>query len=178
MESTTATKPKCRWLSVLALSAAAFVDSSENYALSVLWPRMYPALGLRVGQLGPVLGISDLIRTISLPLWGWAADRFSRKALLVSITGFWGSWTLVIAFVQSLTQRSALMESREPVLSKVEGKGRGEVKQCDAVFHPEFIEDLQYWVQTDRKMALRALRIVEAIPQDPFKGIGKPEPRR
>jgi len=84
MENATTAIPKRRWFSVLALSAAAFVDSSENYALSVLWPRMYPALGLRVGQLGPVLGISDLIRTITLPLWAWAADRFSRKALLES----------------------------------------------------------------------------------------------
>ncbi len=102
MESTT--KPKRRWFSVLALSAAAFVDSSENYALSVLWPRMHPALGLSVGQLGPVLGISNLVRTITLPLWGWAADRFSRKALLVGITGFWGAWTLAIALVHNLTQ--------------------------------------------------------------------------
>jgi toxin YoeB len=68
------------------------------------------------------------------------------------------------------------MKSRKPVLSKVEGKDRGERKQRDAVFHPEFIEDLQYWVQMDRKMALRALRIVKDILRDPFKGIGKPEP--
>jgi len=31
-------------------------------------------------------------------------------------------------------------------------------------------------VQTDRKTALRALDIVEAILRDPFEGIGKPEP--
>jgi len=54
--------------------------------------------------------------------------------------------------------------------------GRGDRKQRDAVFHPEFIEDLQHWVQTDRKMALRVLRIVEDILRDPFEGIGKPEP--
>jgi toxin YoeB len=46
----------------------------------------------------------------------------------------------------------------------------------DAVFHPEFIEDLKHWVQTDRRTAARALDIVEAILNDPFKGIGKPEP--
>lgn len=45
-----------------------------------------------------------------------------------------------------------------------------------AVFHPEFIEDLRYWVETDRKIALRALDLVEAILRDPFRGIGKPEP--
>jgi toxin YoeB len=45
-----------------------------------------------------------------------------------------------------------------------------------AVFHPEFIEDLRYWVETDRKLALRAFDLIEAILRDPFGGIGKPEP--
>ncbi len=104
MASPSWSSTKRRWWSIFALAAAAFVDSSENQAISILWPRMYAALGLREGQLGPVLGISDLIRTLTLPLWGWAADRFSRKALLVGITGFWGGWTLVIAFVQNFSQ--------------------------------------------------------------------------
>ena len=43
------------------------------------------------------------------------------------------------------------------------------------MFHPEFIEDLRYWVETDRRTALRALTIVEAALREPFSGIGKPE---
>lgn len=43
------------------------------------------------------------------------------------------------------------------------------------VFHPEFMEDLRYWVKVDRKTALRALDIVEDTLRDPFTGIGKPE---
>ena len=45
-----------------------------------------------------------------------------------------------------------------------------------AVFHAEFREDLRYWVEADRRVALRALQIVEAVLRDPFVGIGKPEP--
>ena len=45
-----------------------------------------------------------------------------------------------------------------------------------AVFEPEFREDLRYWVETDRKTALRVLALVEAVLRDPFTGIGKPEP--
>ncbi len=45
-----------------------------------------------------------------------------------------------------------------------------------SVFHPEFIEDLRFWVQTDRKLALRIFDLIEAIIRDPFDGIGKPEP--
>jgi len=48
----------------------------------------------------------------------------------------------------------------------------------EAIFHPEFLEDLRYWVSTDRKLALRTLVLVEAILSDPFNGIGKPEPLR
>ena len=45
-----------------------------------------------------------------------------------------------------------------------------------SVFQPQFREDLAYWVRTDRKTALRLLRIVEEVIRDPFRGIGKPEP--
>lgn len=49
-------------------------------------------------------------------------------------------------------------------------------KQRQAVFQPEFIEDLRYWVETDRKLALRTIDLIAAILRDPFQGIGKPEP--
>jgi toxin YoeB len=47
-----------------------------------------------------------------------------------------------------------------------------------AVFFPEFREDLRFWVETERKTAIRVLDLVEAILGDPFSGIGKPEPLR
>ena len=49
-------------------------------------------------------------------------------------------------------------------------------KERVAAFHPEFIEDLHYWVGTDRKVALRAFDLIAAVMGDPFVGIGKPEP--
>ena len=49
-------------------------------------------------------------------------------------------------------------------------------KSRQAVFQPEFREDLKYWVRTDRKIALRVFDLIEAIMRDPFRGIGKPEP--
>ena len=47
-----------------------------------------------------------------------------------------------------------------------------------SVFHPEFREDLKFWIKTDRQIALRVLEIVEAVMNDSFAGIGKPEPLR
>jgi toxin YoeB len=49
-------------------------------------------------------------------------------------------------------------------------------KSREAVFQPEFIDDLKYWVRHDRKTALRVIKLVEDILRDPHKGIGKPEP--
>ena len=65
-------------------------------------------------------------------------------------------------------KRSDLAKKRRPPPSR-EG-------ERDAVFHSEFREDLRYWVETDRRVALRTLDLVEAIFRDPFSGIGKPEP--
>jgi len=48
-------------------------------------------------------------------------------------------------------------------------------KKREAVFQPEFIEDLRYWVEVDLKSALRVLRLVEDVLRDPFQGIGKLE---
>lgn len=47
-----------------------------------------------------------------------------------------------------------------------------------AVFQPEFLEDLRYWVRTDRIVAIRVLDLAEAVLRDPFQGLGKPEPLR
>jgi toxin YoeB len=45
-----------------------------------------------------------------------------------------------------------------------------------SVFHQEFREDLRYWVEHERRVALRLLALVEATMRDPFTGLGKPEP--
>ena len=41
-----------------------------------------------------------------------------------------------------------------------------------------FLDDLRWWVETDRKIALRVLDLVDSVLRDPFVGIGKPEPLR
>lgn len=44
------------------------------------------------------------------------------------------------------------------------------------MFQKEFLQDLKYWVKTDRKIVLRCLDLVEAVLREPVQGIGKPEP--
>ena len=45
-----------------------------------------------------------------------------------------------------------------------------------SIFEPEFREDFRHWIDTERRVALRLLVIVESVMRDPFRGIGKPEP--
>jgi len=45
-------------------------------------------------------------------------------------------------------------------------------------FDPAALEDLAYWVEHDRKKALRIIDLVLETQRDPFTGKGKPEPLR
>lgn len=49
-------------------------------------------------------------------------------------------------------------------------------KPRDALFTPVFLEDLRFWVESDRKVALRILDLVKSVLREPFSGIGNPEP--
>lgn len=45
-----------------------------------------------------------------------------------------------------------------------------------AIFQPEFLQDLRFWVKNERGVAVRVLDLVEAAMRNPFEGPGKPEP--
>lgn len=44
------------------------------------------------------------------------------------------------------------------------------------VFDPNGFEDLAWWVEKDRKKALRIVKLIKEIQKKPFSGTGKPEP--
>ena len=43
-------------------------------------------------------------------------------------------------------------------------------------FDPDAFEDLAWWVEHDRKKAMRVVNLIKEVRRDPFQGIGKPEP--
>ena len=43
-------------------------------------------------------------------------------------------------------------------------------------FDPAALEDLAWWIEQNRKKAIRILRLIQETQHDPFGGIGKPEP--
>lgn len=46
----------------------------------------------------------------------------------------------------------------------------------DISFTPNGWEDLEYWITNDPDTVTRIKDLIKAIRQDPFKGLGKPEP--
>jgi len=42
-------------------------------------------------------------------------------------------------------------------------------------FDPHALEDLKYWVKTDRKIAYKILELIKESARSPYKGRGKPE---
>jgi toxin YoeB len=44
------------------------------------------------------------------------------------------------------------------------------------VFDPAGFEDLSWWIEKDRKKALRIIKLIKEVQRDPFNGTGKPEP--
>ena len=42
-------------------------------------------------------------------------------------------------------------------------------------FDPAAFEDLAWWVETDRKKALRIIKLLKEVQRTPFAGSGKPE---
>lgn len=48
----------------------------------------------------------------------------------------------------------------------------------NVTFTPTALDDLRYWLKTDKKLAERILALLEEIRRTPFDGTGKPEPLR
>ncbi len=44
------------------------------------------------------------------------------------------------------------------------------------VFAPQAWQDYQHWQATDRTMVKRVNRLIDDMPREPLRGIGKPEP--
>lgn len=43
-------------------------------------------------------------------------------------------------------------------------------------FDANAFEDLAWWLERDRKVTIRILRLLQEAARDPFRGTGKPEP--
>jgi toxin YoeB len=51
-------------------------------------------------------------------------------------------------------------------------------EERQAILRAAFRADLTYWIQTDPRVALRIMSLIDDVIRSPFSGIGKPEPLR
>lgn len=50
------------------------------------------------------------------------------------------------------------------------------VKNRKVIFNKRFREDLKWWYRKDKAKAEKILDLIESTTENPFKGLGKPEP--
>ena len=98
------TEKKRRRRILTALGFGFFIDSAEDQALPMLFPAIRTSLGLDYSALSVINSIRVIIQTMSGPVWGVLADRYSRKWILVIGTGLWGFWTVMCGFVGTYEQ--------------------------------------------------------------------------
>jgi MFS family permease len=89
---------------LFALALGYFVDQGEGQAMSVLSPILRQIWGLSFENIGLIGTIRSLLQALSAPFWGFAADKISRKKVIVFGTGIWGIWTAVCGLTQNYHQ--------------------------------------------------------------------------
>jgi MFS family permease len=97
-------KKKRRFRTMFALAFGYFVDQGEGQTISVLFPTLQTLWGLSYTNLGLIGTIRSILQAVSAPFWGFAADRFRRKNVIVIGTGLWGIWTILCGFTQNFGQ--------------------------------------------------------------------------
>jgi len=93
-------------------------------------------------------------------------------------------WSWFISCVLQPTRNGFSKRSTKPKPGKwnafraSNSLSRPTVPKYRAEYSAAFTEDYLYWTRTDQAVASRIDRLMLAIEQNPFSGVGKPEPLR
>lgn len=96
-------KKKRSGATLFALGAGYLIDRSEEQAMGVLSPIIQAVFNVNYAMLGLMTTLRTIMQTVSAPFWGYAADRFSRKKVLIFGTGIWGLWTVAVGIMPNFT---------------------------------------------------------------------------
>lgn len=86
---------------LFALGLGYLVDQGEAQSMGVLSPIIQSIWGISFTNIGLMETLRSIAQTVSAPFWGYAADKYSRKKVLIFGTGIWGLWTVAIGLVPS-----------------------------------------------------------------------------
>ena len=112
---------------LLALAIGRFIDQGEVQAISVLFPTLQKLWGLSYANLGTLGTIRYVLQSVTAPVWGYAADKYSRKKVIIFGTGVWGLWTLICGLTQDFGQLL--------VIRAISGIGLGSTNVVPSVGH-------------------------------------------
>ncbi len=102
--TTSALSKSARRKTLFALAFGYFIDRGEEQIISVLFPTIQKLWNLNYEALGTIGTVRSLLQALSAPFWGYAADKLSRKQVIIFGTGIWGIWTLICGFMQNFGQ--------------------------------------------------------------------------
>lgn len=88
---------------LFALGLGYLIDQGEAQAMGVLSPIIQSMWGVSFGMLGLMTTLRNITQTVSAPFWGYAADKYSRKKVLIFGTGIWGLWTIAVGLMPNFT---------------------------------------------------------------------------
>lgn len=89
---------------LFALGLGYLIDQGETQSMGVLTPillRVFP--GLSLAMIGLMETLRSVAQTASAPFWGYTADKWSRKKVLIFGTGVWGLWTIAVGLMPSFS---------------------------------------------------------------------------
>jgi MFS family permease len=88
---------------LFALGLGYLIDQGEGQSMGVLSPIIQGLWGISFSMIGLMETLRTIAQTISAPFWGYIADRFSRKQVLIFGTGVWGLWTIAVGLAPGFT---------------------------------------------------------------------------
>lgn len=99
---------KSNWRTLVGLSLGYFVDQGEAQAMSIFSPVLRQLWGLSIMNLALITFVRSLLQFLSLPFWGFLADKYNRKKVLFWGTEIWGVWTIMVGLTQNFGQLLAV----------------------------------------------------------------------
>ncbi|MEM3563635.1 MAG: MFS transporter [Candidatus Jordarchaeaceae archaeon] len=88
---------KAKTRSLSAVSFAYFINYADAQALPTYYTSIGRELAITRASLGLITTARSALQTVAAPLWGYLADRYSRKSVLTVGCIVWGIFTLLCA---------------------------------------------------------------------------------
>lgn len=89
---------------LFSLGLGYLVDQGESQSMGVLTPIILRVFsGITLANIGLMETLRSIAGTVSAPFWGYFADKWSRKKILIFGTGIWGIWTVFVGLVPTFS---------------------------------------------------------------------------